>query len=165
VMRYSLQHEGPMFLRISRMPVPVVHSANYQFQLGKATLLNEGDDVTIITTGVLVSRALDAAKQLAERGVFARVLNMSSIKPIDSDAIVKAARETRGIVTAEEALIAGGLGGAVAEVLALHHPARMRMLGLPDVFAPTGSTEFLLDHFHLNAQGIVDAAMDLLKAK
>ena len=93
------------------------------------------------------------------------VLNMSSIKPIDSDAIVKAARETRGIITAEEALCAGGLGGAVAEILALHHPAPMRILGLPDVFAPTGSAEFLLDYFHLNAEGMVTAALDLFGGK
>ncbi|WP_263419206.1 transketolase family protein [Terriglobus albidus] len=165
VMRYSLRHDGPMFLRISRVPVPKVHDRGYQFTLGRAALMNDGDDVTIITNGILVARALQAAKLLEERGIFARVLNMSSIKPLDSDAILKAARETRGIVTAEEALTAGGLGGAVAEVLALHHPARMRMLGLPDVFAPTGSAEFLLDHFHLNAEGIVNAALDLLGAK
>jgi transketolase len=164
VMRYSLQHDGPMFLRISRVPVPEVHDRGYHFTLGRAALMNDGDDVTIITNGILVARALQAAKFLQQRGIFARVLNMSSIKPLDSDAILKAARETRGIVTAEEALTAGGLGGAVAEVLALHHPAPMRMLGLPDVFAPTGSAEFLLDHFHLNAEGMVNAALDLLGA-
>ncbi len=165
VMEYSLQHTGPMFLRISRIPVPRIHGAADTFTLGKASLLHEGDDVTIITNGVLASRAVSAAKILAKQGIQARVLNMSSIKPLDSDAIVRAARETRGIVTAEEALQAGGLGGAVAEVLALHHPAPMRMLGLPDVFAPTGSAEFLLEHFHLNAQGMVDAALDLLQIK
>ena len=164
VMRYSLRHDGPMFLRISRVPVPEVHDRGYQFTLGRAALMNDGDDVTIITNGILVARALQAAKLLEQRGIFARVLNMSSIKPLDYDAILAAARETRGIVTAEEALTAGGLGGAVAEVLALHHPAPMRMLGLPDVFAPTGSAEFLLDHFHLNAEGMVNAALDLLGA-
>ena len=162
VMRYSLRHDGPMFLRISRVPVPEVHDRGYQFTLGRAALMNDGDDVTIITNGILVARALQAAKLLEQRGIFARVLNMSSIKPLDYDAIIKAAKETRGIVTVEEALTAGGLGGAVAEVLALHHPAPMRMLGLPDVFAPTGSAEFLLDHFHLNADGMVNAALDLL---
>jgi transketolase len=151
-----------MFLRISRMPVPRVYSATNVFTLGKATTLHEGDDVTIITNGVLVSRALGAAKLLANLGISARILNMSSIKPIDSDAIIKAARETRGIITVEEALQAGGLGGVVAEVVALHHPCRMKMLGLPDVFAPTGSAEFLLDYFQLNANGIINAACDLL---
>ncbi len=165
VMRYSLDHIGPMFLRISRMPVPKVHPEPYTFTLGKAPVLREGDDVTIMANGVMVARALDAAVSLAAVGVSARVVNMSSIKPIVKDAILDAARTTRGIVTAEEALDAGGLGGAVAEILALHHPAPMRMLGVPDVFAPTGSAAFLLDHFGLNSQGIQAAALDLLGAK
>ena len=154
-----------MFLRISRMPVPAVHLASETFTLGKAALLNQGDDVTIITNGVLVYRALLAAQALETKGIYARVLNMSSIKPIDSDAIVNAARTTQGIVTAEEALLAGGLGSAVAEILALHHPAPMRMLGVPDVFAPTGSSEFLLEHFQLTEQGIMAAALELLDKK
>jgi transketolase len=165
VMRYSLDHIGPMFLRISRMPVPKVHPEPYTFTLGKAPVLREGNDVTIMANGVMVARALDAAVSLATAGVSARVVNMSSIKPIDKDAILDAARTTRGIVTAEEALDAGGLGGAVAEILALHHPAPMRMLGVPDVFAPTGSAAFLLDYFGLNCLGIHAAALDLLGAK
>lgn len=164
-MRYSLEHEGPMFLRISRIPVPAVHAPSQTFTLGKATVLQDGDDVAILTNGVLVSRALQAAATLRQQGIYARVLNMSSIKPIDSDAIIDAARNTRGIITVEEALTAGGLGGAVAEILALNYPAPMRILGVPDVFAPTGSAEFLLDHFHLNTQGIVSAALDLLGKK
>jgi transketolase len=165
VMRYSLEHQGPMFLRISRLPVPAVHLQSQTFTLGKATVLHEGDDVSILTNGVLVSRALEAAATLKARGIYARVLNMSSIKPIDSDAILDAARNTRGVVTVEEAFAAGGLGGAVAEILALNYPAPMRILGVPDVFAPTGSAEFLLDHFRLNAEGIVSAALDLLGKK
>ena len=163
-MRYSLQHVGPMFQRISRMPVRAVHPDGYQFTLGKAAVLREGEDVTIIANGVMVSRALDAAEALAVRGVSARVLNMSSMKPFDSDAILDAARTTKGIVTAEEAFAAGGLGGAVAEVLAVHHPAPMRILGVPDVFAPTGSADFLLEHFGLTAAGIESASLNLLGA-
>jgi len=162
-MHYSLEHKGPMFLRISRIPVRKVHSDDYKFELGKAVLLREGNDVTLIANGVVVSRALDAADALARQGIQARVLNMSSVKPIDRASIVKAARETGGIVTAEEALVAGGLGGAVAEVLALDHPARMRMLGLPDTFAPTGTAEFLLDHFGISAEGITKAALELAR--
>jgi len=165
VMRYSLKHEGPMFLRISRMPVPKVHADDYVFELGKAPVLHEGNDVTIMANGVMVSRALEATGLLELQGVKARVLNMSSVKPIDRDAILDAARTTRGIVTAEEGLMAGGLGGAVAEILALHHPAPMRMLGLPDVFAPTGSAEFLLQHFGLTADGIAAAALELVGAR
>ena len=163
VMRYSLQHEGPMFLRIARVPVPRVHGSEYEFKLGKAVRLREGSDVTLIANGLLVCRALDAARLLEARGISARVLNMSSLKPLDREAILDAARTTRGIVTAEEALVAGGLGGAVAEVLAQEHPAPMRILGLPDTFAPTGTAEFLLDYFGLSAQGIEHAALDLLK--
>lgn len=163
VMRYSLNHVGPMFLRISRIPVRKVHSDDYKFTPGKAAVLREGNDVTLIANGVVVSRALDAADILAGQGIEARVLNMSTVKPLDRESIVKAARETRGIVTAEEALLAGGLGGAVAEVLAVEHPARMRMLGIPDTFAPTGTAEFLLDHFGLSAKSIAEAALDVVR--
>lgn len=162
VMRHSSTYDGPEFLRISRLPVPPLFGENFEFTLGKANVLHEGDDVTIVANGVMASPALAAAKNLEERGIYARVLNMSSVKPLDSDAIIDAARKTRGIVTAEEALAAGGLGGAVAEVLALHHPAPMRILGVPDVFAPTGSAKFLLEHFGLTAEHIESAALDLI---
>jgi transketolase len=162
-MRYSLVHDGPMFLRIARTPVPRVHDDTYEFKLGKAVKLHDGGDVTLIANGLLVSRALDAARLLEARGISARVLNMSTVKPLDREAIVDAARTTRGIVTAEEALAAGGLGGAVAEVLAVEHPAPMRILGVPDKFAPTGTAEFLLEHFGLTAAGIERAALDLLR--
>jgi len=162
VMSYSLVHAGPMFLRIARVPVPQVHRGDYEFKLGKAVRLREGGDVTLIANGLMVSRALDAARALEQRGVAARVLNMSTVKPLDREAILDAARTTRGIVTAEEALAAGGLGGAVAEVLAVGHPAPMRILGVPDTFAPTGTAEFLLEHFGLTAAGIERAALQLL---
>lgn len=161
-MRYAFAHEGPVFLRISRMPVSKIHADDYRFQPGKAALLRQGDDVALLANGVMVSRALEAAELLAARGTQARVLNMSSIKPLDEAAVLDAARTTRGIVTVEEGLRAGGLGGAVAELLALNHPAPMRMLGVPDVFAPTGSAEFLLEHFHLMPRDIEDAAVSLL---
>jgi len=162
VMRYSLHHDGPIFIRISRIPVRRALGEDYEFRLGRAVKLREGTDITIITNGVLVVRALDAALLLEEQGKSVRVLNMSTIKPIDEEAILEAARTTRGVVTAEEGLAAGGLGGAVAEVLALRHPAPMRILGLQDVFAPTGSAEFLLEHFNLTATGMRDAALDLI---
>ena len=162
-MRYSLEHVGPMYLRIARTPVRMVHSEDYEFKLGRSVCLREGNDVTFIANGLLVARALDAAEMLVREGVQARVLNMSSVKPIDREAIVKAARETKGIVTAEEALTAGGLGGAVAEVLALEHPAPMRILGMPDTFAPTGTAEFLLDYFGISPEGMKKAALELIK--
>ncbi len=159
-MRYSREHMGPIFLRMSRMPVPNVTSS---FSAGKAEQLRQGCDVTLMANGVLVAPALAAAWVLAEEGIEARVLNMSSVKPIDTDAVLTAARETRGIVTVEEASVYGGLGGAVAELVVQHAPVRMRILGVPGVFAPTGSEQFLLDHFGLNADGIAAAARELLR--
>lgn len=164
VVEYSTKHVGPMFIRISRLPVRHVHPENYKFELGKAVRLRDGNNITLIANGVMVSRALDAAEQLASRGISARVLNISSVKPLDREAIEDAAHSTRGIVTIEEHSIYGGLGSAVAEVVAQIRPVKMRILGFPGTFAPTGSAEWLLDHFRLNADGICSAAIELLES-
>jgi transketolase len=156
---------GPMFIRISRLPVPIVHTADYHFEIGKAALLRDGDDITLIANGVLVYQALEAAELLAREGIHARVLNMSTVRPLDNEAVQAAATETGAIVTAEEHTIFGGLGGAVAEVVVTTHPVPMRILGVPGVFAPTGSASWLLEHFGLTAQGIFDAALELVKRK
>lgn len=156
-------HEGPVFLRLSRMPVPNVHPRDYKYQIGKSVRLRDGNDVTLIANGVLVSRALDAAALLDRNGISARVINMSTVKPLDRAAIIDAATITAGIVTVEEHSIYGGLGGAVAEVVATSCPVRMRILGIPGEFAPTGTEEFLLEHFGLTAHGIETAALELLK--
>ncbi|MBO0792548.1 MAG: transketolase family protein [Ktedonobacteraceae bacterium] len=156
---------GPMFLRISRLPVPIVHTGDYRFEIGKAARLREGSDITLITNGVLVSCALEAAELLAARGIQARVLNMSTIRPLDREAVLAAASETGGIVTAEEHTIFGGLGSAVAEVTATTHPVPMRILGVPGTFAPTGPAAWLLQYFGLTAQGIFDAALELIGVK
>jgi transketolase len=161
-MLWARDHQGPVFLRLSRLPVPVLLDDKYVFRPGHAAALREGTDVTLVANGVLVSRALEAAGKLSGRGISARVLNASSMAPFDRKAIVRAARETRGIVTVEEASVYGGLGGAVAEIAATEHPVRMRILGVPGVFAPTGSAEFLLEHFGLTANGIAKAAIALL---
>lgn len=161
-MFWAAEHKGPVFVRLSRMPVPIVHAPDYVFSPGKAVTLREGEDVTVIANGVLVHRALEAAERLAKNGISARVINMSSMAPIDCEAIVQAARETRGIVTVEEHSVYGGLGGAVAEIVALEHPTRMKILGVPGVFAPTGSAEFLLEHFGLTTAGIEQAAKEIL---
>ena len=165
LMRYSATHVGPMFLRMSRVPVRNVMPDGFVFELGKAHTLRAGNDVTIMANGILVERALDAAELLAALGIEARVLNMSSVKPIDRAAILDAARTTGGIVTVEEHSIYGGLGSAVAEIVAQEHPIRMKILGVPGVFAPTGSAEFLLEHFGLTADGIANAACELLTRK
>lgn len=159
--RAAWRCEGPVFLRISRMPVPIVHPKDYRFEIGRAARLREGNDVTLIANGVMVNRALDAGIMLADLGISARVLNMSSVRPLDREAIIEAAAQTGRIVTIEEHSIYGGLGGAVAEVVATTIPAPMRILGFPGVFAPTGSAQWLLDHFSLTAEGICRAALEL----
>ena len=165
VMQYSGKHSGPMFLRISRIPVPDIFAIGHKFELGKAIRLREGKDITLMANGVMVCRALQAAEDLQKLGVSARVLNMSSVKPIDREAIEDAARNTGGIVTAEEHSIYGGMGSAVAEIVVQTYPIRMRILGVPGVFAPTGSAEFLLEHFNLTADGIRSAAVQLLESR
>jgi transketolase len=161
--RAAAAFEGPVFLRLSRMPVPVVCGDAPPFEIGRSVLLREGSDLTIIAAGVTVTSALEAATLLEQNGVSAAVLNLSTIRPIDRVRVAEAAR--RGpIVTVEEHTVYGGLGSAVAEVVVESHPTRMRMLGVPGVFAPTGSASFLLKHFGLDAAGIRDAARALVNA-
>ncbi|QQS46262.1 MAG: transketolase family protein [Acidobacteriota bacterium] len=160
--RAAWRFQGPVFLRISRMPVPLVHPEDYQFEIGRAARLREGNDLTLIANGTMVSRALDAAVLLADQGLNARVLNLSTVRPLDREAIVDAATQTGRIVTVEEHTIYGGLGGAVAEVVVTTRPVPMRILGFPGVFAPTGSASWLLEHFGLTAEGICQAALELV---
>jgi transketolase len=161
--RAAVDFVGPMYLRFSRMGVPIVHDADYRFEIGKAVRLRDGNDVTLVACGTLVPRALEAAAMLEEEGIQARVINMATVKPIDREAIIEAAVETGGIVTAEEHTIYGGFGSGVAEVVATTHPVQMRILGVPGVFAPTGSPEFLFEHFGLTPEGIRDAALELVE--
>lgn len=159
--RWAAGHDGPVFVRVSRMGVPDVNPAGYEFAPGRAVTLREGADVTIIATGTVVARALDAAEVLAGMGIDARVLSMPTIKPLDETSILAAARETAGIVTVEEALTSG-LGGAVAELVVRHQPVPMRFVGVPDTFAPTGSVSWLLDHFGISVAGITSAVHEVL---
>ena len=159
--RWASQAGRPIFMRVGRFKIPAVTSPADRFEPGRIATLREGNDVTIAAIGTMVSRALDAADLLKEQGISARVLNVSTLKPLDEDTILKAARETGRIVTAEEAVVSGGLGGAIAETVSQHHPVPIRILGVTG-FAPTGNTQFLLDHFGLNAAGIVDAALGLI---
>lgn len=152
--------DGPVFIRISRMPVPALRHTVDTFQIGKAETLREGGDVAIIANGTMVCRALAAAKALAAEGVEAKVINMATLTPLDEPAILDAAT-TGAVITVEEHSVKGGLGGAVAEVLATQSPCRMRILGFPG-FLPTGSAEWLMERYGLTADGIADAARDLL---
>lgn len=159
--RWAAVSGEPTYLRVPRFKVPAVTPDDASFEIGCAVRLADGADVTLIAVGTMVSRALDAAGLLAQDGISARVLNMTFVEPLDVSAVVSAARETGAIVTAEEGLVSGGLGAAVAKVVAEHHPVPVRMLGVPS-FAPTGSTSFLLDHFGLNAEGVAAAARKAL---
>ena len=159
--RWAANSGVPSYLRIGRTKAPsVTPDASKAFTFGEANVLRQGSSLTIIATGILVSRALEAADALALQSIPARVINISTIKPLDEAAIIAAARETGAIVTAEEATTEGGLGAAVAEVVVRHAPVPMRILGVKG-FAPTGSASYLLDHFGLSRDGIVAAALEL----
>lgn len=157
---WAAQTDRPVYMRVGRFKVPAV-TDDRPFVAGRATQLRDGQDITLIGLGTTVSRALEAATMLGHLGHSVRVLNMSTVKPLDEEAVLRAARETGRIVTVEEATTAGGLGSMVAHVLARHHPTPMRTLGVTG-FAPTGSAAYLLDHFDLNAEGIARAALELL---
>jgi transketolase len=160
--RAAAAFNGPVFIRVSRMPVPIVHGDDYRFAIGRAARLRDGSALTIVAAGVMVPRALEAARLLDADGISAAVLNMSTIRPLDREAVIEATR--RGpIVTVEEHTVYGGLGSAVAEVVVSTKPVKMRLLGVPGVFAPTGSPEFLFEHFGLTADGIRLAARDLVE--
>jgi transketolase len=159
--RWAAANPGPAYLRIGRLRVPAVTPPDTPFEPGRAIQLTAGYDVTVIATGTLVCRAMDAAGRLRAEGIAVRVLNMPFVDPLDEAAVLAAARTTRGIVTAEEATVSGGLGAAVASLVVQRHPVPMRILGVPGVFAPTGSAEFLLDHFGLTAGGIASAVREL----
>jgi len=151
--------EGPVYMRLGRQPAPVLHREDVGFVIGRMIPLRQGRDVTIIATGNMVQEALAAADALAAEGISARVLDCHTIKPIDADAIASAARETRAIITAEDHNIVGGLGGAVAEVVAEHHACRVFRVGLRDIFASSGrDSKRLLAHYQIDRLAIAAAA-------
>lgn len=163
--RWAVEHLGGCYLRLSRVGVPDLLPEDHVFELGKANMLRDGSDVTIIANGTLTCRAVIAAAILDGRGISARVLNMASVRPIDAGAIVAAARDTGAILTCEEHTIFGGLGSAVAEVVVDESPVPMKRLGVPGIFAPTGSANFLLDEFGMSPEGIAESAAGLIKRK
>jgi transketolase len=158
-----IERDGPTFLRCGRPKVPLIYSDGADFHLGKANIVREGDDITIIANGIMVAMALDAAEGLAEEGVSARVLDMHTVKPVDADAIERAANETKGIVVAEEHLAYGGLGATVALVAAERKPTRMAFVDLGDTYATSGKPDELLAQYGLTPDAILDAARRVLK--
>ena len=159
------EYEGPVYVRGSRVNFPLIYNGDYHFQLGKGSIIREGEDITIIATGLMVHHTLEAAKELENCGISARVINMSTIKPIDKELIIESAKITGAIVTAEEHLIIGGLGSAVCEVLSESYPVPVKRIGIEDRFGISGKPEALLAYFHLMPEDIIEAAKRLLDCK
>lgn len=156
--RAMIEHQGPVYLRCGRIEVPEIYAADTPFQIGKANQLRDGKDLTIIANGLMVGIALDAAAALASQGVQARVIDMHTVKPLDEAAIVKAATETGRIVVAEEHLMAGGLGSAVASVVCRTKPVPLEFVNVGDTYAESGDPHGLLQKYGLTAEKIVEAA-------
>ena len=163
--KIAAQTYGPFYIRLSRPKTPLVYAPGYKFTLGRAATLREGKDITIIATGIMVASAMGAAQNLALDGIDCRVLSMPTIKPLDRDAIVKAAMETGAIITAEEHLRRGGLGGAVAQIVAEQRPVPMSFIAINDTFAKSGKPEELLRRYRLTAADIESAARSLILRK
>lgn len=161
----AAEYEGPVYMRFGRLAVERVNSEDYSFEIGKAVKLSDGDDVTIIATGLMVSKALEAKKLLEAEGINARVLNMHTIKPLDKDAVISAAKETGAIVTAEEHSVIGGLGSAVSELVCEEYPVPVLKVGVNDVFGRSGPGADLLDYFGLNSENIYSKAKKAISKK
>lgn len=163
--RAMFELDGPVYLRTGRPKVPVVYEGEFDFNIGKANTLRDGNDLTIVACGLMVAAALEAAAALEEQDVDARVLDMHTLKPLDVDAIELAARETGAIVTAEEHLLQGGLGAGVAHTVTERHPVPMEFVGVQDTYAGSGEPQELLEKYGLTPKHIQDAAEKVLKRK
>ena len=157
------EYEGPVYVRLGRLNIPVLFDENYKFEIGKAATLREGNDVAILATGLMVSEALKAAKLLEEKGVKARVVNVSTIKPLDTETVLKAAKECKFIVTSEEHSVIGGLGSAVSEYLSEVHPAKVVKHGIQDVFGQSADGETMLTNYGLRAKDVAETVLNNLK--
>ena len=158
----AAEFDGPMYIRLGRSAVPTIFEEDYNFEIGKGVVLRNGNDVTIIACGIMVNEALIAADMLKEENINARVINMSTIKPIDTDLIIKAAKETKAIVTAEEHSVIGGLGSAVSEVVSESNPIIVKKVGMNDCFGESGTPGELLEKYGLTAEKIVEKVKEAL---
>jgi transketolase len=165
VVRTAANTYGPFYIRISRPEMPLVYPEDYHFTLGKAVQLRQGKDITIIATGIMVAFALEAAENLSEEGIDCRVLSMPTLKPIDKNAVVQAAKETGAIVTVEEHLEHGGLGSVVTRITAENYPVPMSFVGIKDTYAKSGKSLELLQKYGLTATAIEEAARKLSRLK
>ncbi|MDR0964026.1 MAG: transketolase family protein [Clostridium sp.] len=160
--RAALEYEGPVYLRAGRAAVPVIYDEAYKMEIGKGSLLREGSDVTIVACGICVSAALEAAELLAAEGISAEVINICSIKPLDEELILKSAKKTGKVVTAEEHSVIGGLGSAVSDCLSANYPVPVKKVGINDIFGESGSAGDLIKKYGLDTQGIYTATKELL---
>ncbi|GFZ32118.1 transketolase [Clostridium zeae] len=157
-------YDKPAYIRIGRNPVEDIYeNENFEFKIGKANLLHEGNDITIIATGETVKAAVDASKELEAKGIGCRVLNMHTIKPLDEEAIIKSAKETKGIITIEEHSVHGGLGAAVSEVVCQNEPTKMKILAIADEAPITGNTKEVFNYYGLTAENLVKVSEEILK--
>ncbi len=164
--RAIADYTGPVYLRLGRSSIPIITKEDDEFRMGKASLLKDGDDVTLIGTGIMVSRCLKAAKILEKKhGIDARVINMSTIKPLDEDIIVESARKTGGVVTAEEHVVSQGMGSGISQVLSENYHVPMKRVGVANTFGESGGSEELMDKYGLTADHIVESAHDVIKRK
>ena len=163
MVRAAYAHEGPVYMRFSRLATPVFNNPEtYKFEIGKAITMREGKDVAIIAAGLPVASAMEAAEKLAAEGIEARVIDMHTIKPLDEEAVLRAAKEIGKIVTVEEHSIIGGLGSAVAEVLAEQCPAKLKRVGIYDRYTESGPAEALIHHYGLDGEGVYNAVKAFL---
>lgn len=165
VVKHIAGTKGPCYVRIGRADVPTITDEATPFDVNKAPVLRDGKDITLIGCGIMVSKCLEAAEELTKHGIDARVINLHTIKPIDEKTIVKAARETGGVVTAEEHSVMMGMGSAVAMVLVENFHVPMKRVGIPDVFGESGGCDELMAKYGLTVDNIVEAAHDVLKRK
>lgn len=152
----AVEYYGPMYIRFGRAATPVIHNEDYEFKIGKGEVLREGKDVLIVATGIMVSKSLEAAEILSKENIEATVVNISTIKPLDTDLIVTLANKIGKVVTAEEHSIIGGLGSAVAEVLSEQCPTKLKRIGISDMFGQSGTPEALLEYYGLTVNKIVE---------
>ncbi len=163
--RAAACYKGPVYVRLGRNKVPTVFPDDYRFEIGKGCEMAAGSDLTFVTTGLMTAQALAAAELLRKDGISARVVHMGTIKPLDAEIVLKAARETGAIVTAEEHSVVGGLGGAVAELLSERCPVPLKRVGIQDRFGTSGKAEELLKYFGLTPENLVEAAREIRQRK
>jgi transketolase len=163
VIEYVSHHHGPYFVRLTRSNLDQIYDENYSFELGKASILRKGQDISVFAIGAMVEKALEAAELLEKESISTAVINMSTLKPLDKQTILDMARTTRAVISIEDHSVYGGLGSAIAECLSQNHPTKMKIMGIDNKFGRSGSPDELYTHYGLSAKNIVTEAKNILK--